>query len=199
MGESKLAFLPCSCKTTLPLPQWTYPAAVNAPFQQPLLSRLPRNELYLPDGTKMYTPAHPTSRQPPASPRRPGQMPRPTPPAFPELELPQQPSQQVSFLAKSKSKSFNLFSLKTVYSTPEALVCNEVTSFLRIYTFNSPGTGKSVLLREIISTLRKTYAKTPDAVAITASTGAPTCKRSNGMIVKLSGTLQALPHAISEA
>lgn len=33
------------------------------------------------------------------------------------------------------------------------------------------GTGKSVLLREIIKTLRKIHVKTPDAVAITASTG----------------------------
>lgn len=33
------------------------------------------------------------------------------------------------------------------------------------------GTGKSVLLREIIKTLRKKYEKAQDAVAITASTG----------------------------
>ena len=33
------------------------------------------------------------------------------------------------------------------------------------------GTGKSVLLREIIKTLRKKYTSAPDAVAITASTG----------------------------
>jgi hypothetical protein len=33
------------------------------------------------------------------------------------------------------------------------------------------GTGKSVLLREIIKTLRKKYVTAPDAVAITASTG----------------------------
>lgn len=37
------------------------------------------------------------------------------------------------------------------------------------------GTGKSVLLREIIKTLRKKYVKTPDAVAITASTGIAAC------------------------
>ena len=35
----------------------------------------------------------------------------------------------------------------------------------------SQGTGKSVLLREIIKTLRKVYVRTPDAVAVTASTG----------------------------
>ncbi|KAH9919951.1 hypothetical protein B0H21DRAFT_845189, partial [Amylocystis lapponica] len=35
----------------------------------------------------------------------------------------------------------------------------------------SAGTGKSVLLREIIKTLRRKYTTAPDAVAITASTG----------------------------
>ena len=33
------------------------------------------------------------------------------------------------------------------------------------------GTGKSVLLREIITAMRKKYSKQDDAVAITASTG----------------------------
>ena len=33
------------------------------------------------------------------------------------------------------------------------------------------GTGKSVLLREIIKALRKKYGSAPDAVAVTASTG----------------------------
>lgn len=38
-------------------------------------------------------------------------------------------------------------------------------------SFSITGTGKSVLLREIIKTLRKKYITAPDAVAITASTG----------------------------
>jgi len=37
------------------------------------------------------------------------------------------------------------------------------------------GTGKSVLLREIIKALRKKYATAPDAVAVTASTGIAAC------------------------
>lgn len=37
------------------------------------------------------------------------------------------------------------------------------------------GTGKSVLLREIIKSLRKKYVKAPDAVAVTASTGIAAC------------------------
>ena len=37
------------------------------------------------------------------------------------------------------------------------------------------GTGKSVLLREIIKSLRRKYQKSEDAVAITASTGIAAC------------------------
>lgn len=39
----------------------------------------------------------------------------------------------------------------------------------------SPGTGKSVLLREIISAMKRKYKSTPDAVAVTASTGMAAC------------------------
>ncbi|KAI0343277.1 hypothetical protein BDW22DRAFT_1263980 [Trametopsis cervina] len=44
-----------------------------------------------------------------------------------------------------------------------------------IFYTGSAGTGKSVLLREIIKVLRKRYSKSPDAVAITASTGIAAC------------------------
>jgi ATP-dependent DNA helicase PIF1 len=37
------------------------------------------------------------------------------------------------------------------------------------------GTGKSVLLREIIRSLKKKYQKSYDAVAVTASTGMAAC------------------------
>ncbi|KAI6041259.1 hypothetical protein EDC04DRAFT_2565936 [Pisolithus marmoratus] len=40
-----------------------------------------------------------------------------------------------------------------------------------LFYTGSAGTGKSVLLREIIKSLHKRYSKAPDAVAITASTG----------------------------
>lgn len=39
----------------------------------------------------------------------------------------------------------------------------------------SAGTGKSVLLREIITSLRKKYAREPDRIAVTASTGLAAC------------------------
>lgn len=46
-----------------------------------------------------------------------------------------------------------------------------------LFYTGSAGTGKSVLLREIIKTLRKKYVTVPDAVAVTASTGTfdPSC------------------------
>ncbi|KAF8626589.1 hypothetical protein AX15_004789 [Amanita polypyramis BW_CC] len=44
-----------------------------------------------------------------------------------------------------------------------------------LFYTGSAGTGKSVLLREIIKALRKKHVKAPDAVAITASTGIAAC------------------------
>lgn len=136
------------------------------------MSRLRRSEPCLPAGRKMYTQVHLALRQPPTYPR-PSRL---DPPAFPQRRPLRWPSQQASLLVKSKDKSFDLLSSETVCFTREALVCNGVTSFLCIYTLRCAGTGKSVLLREIIRTLRKRHAKTHDAVAITASTGAPTCR-----------------------
>ncbi|KAK7012812.1 PIF1-like helicase-domain-containing protein [Favolaschia claudopus] len=44
-----------------------------------------------------------------------------------------------------------------------------------LFYTGSAGTGKSVLLREIIKALRKKHSKNDDAVAITASTGIAAC------------------------
>lgn len=44
-----------------------------------------------------------------------------------------------------------------------------------VFFTGSAGTGKSVLLRDIIKLLRKKYAKKNDAVAVTASTGIAAC------------------------
>ncbi|KAF9563076.1 hypothetical protein CPC08DRAFT_340405 [Agrocybe pediades] len=61
---------------------------------------------------------------------------------------------------------------------PTIFLSQEQTQILRlvqegdsVFYTGSAGTGKSVLLREIIKTLRKKFVKTPDAIAITASTG----------------------------
>lgn len=53
----------------------------------------------------------------------------------------------------------------------EAIVKHKKSIF---YT-GSAGTGKSVLMREIIRQLREKYRKEPDAVAVTASTGLAAC------------------------
>ncbi|KAM0722669.1 hypothetical protein Q7P37_002110 [Cladosporium fusiforme] len=44
-----------------------------------------------------------------------------------------------------------------------------------VFFTGSAGTGKSVLLREIIASLRKKYAREPDRIAVTASTGLAAC------------------------
>ena len=44
-----------------------------------------------------------------------------------------------------------------------------------VFFTGSAGTGKSVLMREIISALRKIYKREPDRVAVTASTGLAAC------------------------
>ncbi|ORY31269.1 PIF1-like helicase-domain-containing protein [Naematelia encephala] len=44
-----------------------------------------------------------------------------------------------------------------------------------VFFTGSAGTGKSVLLREIIRSLQKKFATSPDAVAVTASTGIAAC------------------------
>ncbi|CAD0030763.1 unnamed protein product [Aureobasidium pullulans] len=44
-----------------------------------------------------------------------------------------------------------------------------------VFFTGAAGTGKSVLLREIIATLRKKYLREPDRVAVTASTGLAAC------------------------
>jgi len=44
-----------------------------------------------------------------------------------------------------------------------------------VFFTGSAGTGKSVLMREIIAVLRKNFRQTPDRVAVTASTGLAAC------------------------
>ncbi|GAM89046.1 hypothetical protein ANO11243_070800 [Dothideomycetidae sp. 11243] len=50
-----------------------------------------------------------------------------------------------------------------------------VESKKSVFFTGSAGTGKSVLLREIIATLRKKHLREPDRVAVTASTGLAAC------------------------
>ncbi|KAJ8105400.1 hypothetical protein OPT61_g10202 [Boeremia exigua] len=56
-----------------------------------------------------------------------------------------------------------------------------------VFFTGSAGTGKSVLLREIISGLRKKFIREPDRVAVTASTGLAACNIGGVTIHSFSG------------
>ncbi|QIW94939.1 hypothetical protein AMS68_000457 [Peltaster fructicola] len=56
-----------------------------------------------------------------------------------------------------------------------------------VFFTGSAGTGKSVLMREIIAALRKKYAKEPDRIAVTASTGLAACNVGGVTLHSFSG------------
>lgn len=61
-------------------------------------------------------------------------------------------------------------------SAEQKHVCNLVVEKrCSVFFTGSAGTGKSVLLREIIALLRKKHVREPDRVAVTASTGLAAC------------------------
>lgn len=122
--------------------------------------------------------------------------PAPNPPPAKKRQLP--PSWNEDTLSSSSNfKTSSKFSLPAVKSTsltaaassskPSSklagvFLSQEQTQILRlvesgnsVFYTGSAGTGKSVLLREIIRTLRKKYIKSSDAIAITASTGIAAC------------------------
>lgn len=74
--------------------------------------------------------------------------------------------------AKSKRKQVARVFLSEEQQQVLNLVVEEKKS---VFFTGSAGTGKSVLLREIISSLRKKYVREPDRVAVTASTGLAAC------------------------
>ncbi|RMZ70731.1 hypothetical protein GMOD_00000864 [Pyrenophora seminiperda CCB06] len=56
-----------------------------------------------------------------------------------------------------------------------------------VFFTGSAGTGKSVLLREIIAALRRKYVREPDRVAVTASTGLAACNIGGVTLHSFSG------------
>ncbi|KAJ7327673.1 PIF1-like helicase-domain-containing protein [Mycena albidolilacea] len=62
-----------------------------------------------------------------------------------------------------------------------------------LFYTGSAGTGKSVLLREIIKALKKKHIKTNDALAITASTGIAACNIGGVTIHSFAGIGHSLP------
>jgi len=61
--------------------------------------------------------------------------------------------------------------VKISLSDEQKNVLELVLTGTNVFYTGSAGTGKSVLLREIIKSLHKKLVKMPDAVAVTASTG----------------------------
>jgi ATP-dependent DNA helicase PIF1 len=63
--------------------------------------------------------------------------------------------------------------------------------------FTGPaGTGKSVLMREVIAEMRRKYAKREGAVAVTASTGLAACNIGGMTLHSFAGTAHYLEHAL---
>ena len=78
--------------------------------------------------------------------------------------------------AVSKAKSRNKNMARIFLSEEQKKVLNLVAEAGQSCFFTgSAGTGKSVLMREIISVLRKKHTLQPDRVAVTASTGLAAC------------------------
>lgn len=79
------------------------------------------------------------------------------------------------FLSEEQKKILKLVEDgQSVFYTGSAGTSQKLRLYAQVSDTESLGTGKSVLLRQIIKTLRKKYEKSPDAVAITASTGEST-------------------------
>ncbi|KAG8837213.1 hypothetical protein FRB91_008285, partial [Serendipita sp. 411] len=81
-------------------------------------------------------------------------------------------STQPEGATKPKAKAPELFSLSSQQRAIHDIVVQEGKN---VFFTGSAGTGKSVLLRSIIKSLRAKYVKSPDAIAITASTGIAAC------------------------
>ncbi|KAJ5656177.1 ATP-dependent DNA helicase PIF1 [Penicillium longicatenatum] len=73
--------------------------------------------------------------------------------------------------SSSNNKSLSIFLSDEQNSVLEAVVERGKSIFFT----GSAGTGKSVLMREIIKKLRQKYKREPDRVAVTASTGLAAC------------------------
>jgi ATP-dependent DNA helicase PIF1 len=63
--------------------------------------------------------------------------------------------------------------------------------------FTGPaGTGKSVLMREIITELKRKHAKKPESVAVTASTGLAACNIGGMTLHSFSGTVSLINNTV---
>jgi ATP-dependent DNA helicase PIF1 len=82
---------------------------------------------------------------------------------------------------------------KVILSSEQRNVLNMVVDQGRsVFFTGSAGTGKSVLLREIIRALKKKWAGKGDAVAVTASTGIAACNIGGITIHSFGGEFRRL-------
>ncbi|TFY59772.1 hypothetical protein EVG20_g7664 [Dentipellis fragilis] len=77
--------------------------------------------------------------------------------------------------AGKSTKAANKKPAAIFLSREQQAILQLVSEGTNVFYTGSAGTGKSVLLREIIKAMQKKYAKSPDAIAITASTGIAAC------------------------
>ena len=99
--------------------------------------------------------------------------------------------------APSKPADLSVTSIKTVepifLSTEQKQVLDLVTQKGRSVFFTGPaGTGKSVLMRSIITDLKKKWARDPERLAVTASTGLAACNIGGITLHSFSGRLRVL-------
>ncbi|WWC72652.1 uncharacterized protein I206_106616 [Kwoniella pini CBS 10737] len=82
---------------------------------------------------------------------------------------------RTSSAGKSGGLALNIKQKVTLSAEQQKVMSLVVAEGKNIFFTGSAGTGKSVLLRELITSLRKKFSTAPDAVAITASTGIAAC------------------------
>lgn len=83
------------------------------------------------------------------------------------------PSSSVGSSSSSSTKPAKL--AKLFLSQEQTHILKLVKEGYSVFYTGSAGTGKSVLLREIIKSMREVHSRTSEAVAITASTGIAAC------------------------
>ncbi|WVQ85854.1 hypothetical protein IAT38_008022 [Cryptococcus sp. DSM 104549] len=114
---------------------------------------------------------------------------QPTLPSVPKREMPWEGHEQRSKRPFSRTTStsdaapakpvkgsgLNIKQKVTLSTEQQKVLQMVVGEGKNMFFTGSAGTGKSVLLREVIKNLRKKHIKSPDAVAVTASTGIAAC------------------------
>lgn len=98
-----------------------------------------------------------------------------------DSEVPREETQKAF---KSQNAKQSAISLSQEQEVVKKLVCDDGKS---VFFTGPAGTGKSVLMRAIIAQLKKKYAKDPERLAVTASTGLAACNIGGMTLHSFSG------------